>query len=65
MSDMNKRVAAIVKGTGLQESSETSDIWFEDSGTDKKIGGRAGGGRVKDIEILFRSEKDGKGLRKS
>lgn len=30
----------------LQDSSETCcDVWFKDGDTDKKTGGRAGGGR--------------------
>ena len=32
-------------------------FWFGDGGTDQKTGGRAEGGRVKDVEILFGRDK--------
>ena len=32
-------------------------MWLEDAGIDPKTGGRAEGGRVKDGEILFRTNR--------
>ena len=45
---------------GLQEGSESSCVvLFGDGGTDQKTGDRCGGGRVKDVEILFGDDEDG------
>ena len=45
---------------GLQEGIETTNVvWFGDSSTDQKVRDRAGGGRVKDVEILFGTDQDG------
>lgn len=34
-------------------------LWVGDSGTDEKIGSRAGGGRIKDVKTFAGSEEDG------
>ena len=34
-------------------------IYVGDSGTDEKTGGRDGGGRVEDVAIFIRSDKNG------
>ena len=45
---------------GLQEGIETSSVvWFGDGSTEQKTGNRAGGGRGKDVEILFGSDEAG------
>lgn len=45
---------------GLQEDNSTNNSeWLGDSGTVKETGGRAGGGIVKVVEILFGRDKDG------
>lgn len=37
---------------GLQDGTETCyDVYSEDSGTNKKIGGRAGGRRVEELSV--------------
>ena len=43
-----------------QEGSEISNVdGFGDGGTDQETGGRTGGVRVNDVEILFGSGEDG------
>ena len=45
---------------GVQGGSETSNVvWVGDSGTDEKTGGGDGGGRVEDVAIFIRSDKNG------
>ena len=58
----DRRVPARVKGKvyTVQGGSETSNVVrVGDSGTDKKTGGRDGGGRVEDVTIFIRSDKNG------
>ena len=44
----------------VQGGSETSNVvWVGDSGTDEKTGGGDGGGRVEDVAIFIRSDKNG------
>lgn len=33
--------------------------WFGDGGTNKKAGGRAGGGRAEDVQIFIGSDQGG------
>ena len=45
---------------GVQGGSETSNVVrVGDSGTDEKTGGGDGGGRVEDVTIFIRSDKNG------
>ena len=45
---------------GVQGGSETSNVVrVGDSGTDEKTGGGDGGGRVEDVAIFIRSDKNG------
>ena len=53
----DRRVSAKVKGKDIGETSH--DVWFRDATNRQKTRGRAGGGRAKDAEILFRGDKDG------
>ena len=53
-----KRVAAKVKGS-IGGSEISNVVWFGDGGTEQKSGGKTGGGRVKDVEILFEIDEDG------
>lgn len=39
-------------------SESRNIVWFGDGSTDQKKGERAGGGLVKDFEILFASDVD-------
>ena len=56
----DRRVPARVKGEGVQGGSETSNVVrVGDSGTDEKTGGGDGGGRVEDVAIFIRSDKNG------
>ena len=45
---------------GVQGGSETSNVVrVGDSGTDEKTGGGDGGGRVEDVAIFIRCDKNG------
>ena len=56
----DKKVTAKVKGEFYKREGEISNVvWFGDGDTDQKTGSRTGGGRVKDVEILFESDADG------
>ena len=45
---------------GVQGGSETSNVVrVGDGGTDKKTGGVDGSGRVEDVTIFIRSDKNG------
>ena len=57
----DRRVPARVKGkVYVQGGSETSNVvWVGDSGTDEKTGGGDAGGRVEDVAIFIRSDKNG------
>ena len=51
----NSTSQSIIKG-----GSETSNVVrVGDSGTDEKTGGGDGGGRVEDVTILVRTDKNG------
>ena len=41
----------------VRESSDV--VWSRDSVTEEKTGGRAGGSRDEDAEVLFGSDQDG------
>ena len=46
---------------GVQGGSETSNVaWVGDGGTAEETGGGDGGGRVEDVTIFIRSDKNGK-----
>ena len=50
----------VYKVAGAQGGSETSNVVrVGDGGTDEKTGGGDGGGRVEDITIFIRSDKNG------
>ena len=50
----------INKNVGVQGGSETSNVVrVGDGGTDEKTGGGDGGGRVEDVTIFIRSDKNG------
>ena len=57
----DRRVPARVKGkVRVQGGSETSNVVrVGDGGTDEKAGGGDGGGRVEDVTIFIRSDKNG------
>ena len=45
---------------GVQNCGETSDaVLSRDSATEEKTGGRAGGSRDEDVEVLSGSDQDG------
>lgn len=47
---------------GLQHGTETCcDVWFVDGG--KKSGGRAEGGRVKNVKVFTGSDQNGENLK--
>ena len=56
----DRRVPARVKREGVQGGSETSNVvQVGDGGTDEKTGDGDGGGRVEDVTIFIRSDKNG------
>ena len=56
----DRREPARVKGEGVQGDSEANNVVrVGDGGTDEKTGGRDGGGRVEDVMIFIRSDKNG------
>ena len=56
----NRRVPARVKGKVTRWQSETSNVVrVGDGGTDEKTGGGDGSGRVEDVTIFIRSDKNG------
>lgn len=58
----SKMVAQRLKGLLIQPlgncSEDRPNVWFEDSGTDKKTGGQNAGDRVEDVKILGVTSKD-------
>nr|XP_061807705.1 E3 ubiquitin-protein ligase TRIM35-like [Nerophis lumbriciformis] len=44
---------------GLSSCGETSNVWSDDGATEEKTGGRAGGSRDEDAEVLYGSNQDG------
>ena len=59
-SDLRQESTSYSEREGVHGGSETSNvIRVGDSGTDEKTGGGDGGGRVEDVAILIRSDKNG------
>ena len=59
-SDLRQESTSWSEREGVQGGSETSNVVrVGDSGTDEKIGGGDGGGRVEDVAIFIRSDKNG------
>ena len=54
----DRRVPARVKGK-VYKVAVSNVVWVGDSGTDEKTGGGDGGGRVEDVAIFIRSDKNG------
>ena len=59
-SDLRQESTSLSERKGVQGGSETSNVVrVGDSGTDEKTGGGDGGGRVEDVAIFIRSDKNG------
>ena len=59
-SDLRQESTSWSEREGVQGGSATSNIVrVGDSGTDEKTGGGDGGGRVEDVAIFIRSDKNG------
>ena len=55
-----KKSSNKIERKGLQEGIATSCfVWLRDGSTHPKTRGGAEGGRVKDVEILFRRDEEG------
>ena len=56
----DRRISSLSEREGVQGGSEISNVErVGDSGTDEKTGGGDGGGRVEDVTIFIRSDKNG------
>ena len=60
MSNLRQASSSCSGREGVQVGSETNNVvWVVDGGTDEKTGGGDGGGRVEDVTICIRSDKNG------
>ena len=59
-SDVRQVSTGLSEREGVQGGSETSnDVWVGEGGTDEKTGGGDAGGRVEDVTIFVRCDKNG------
>ena len=59
-SDLRQAITSQSEREGVQDGSETSNIVrVGDGGTDEKTGCGDGGGRVEDVTMFNRSDKNG------